>query len=152
SVSSDLKEQIVKWYMEDEPEYSMCNVANLAGVSLGLVHKTVSLHNEYSQVTNPFSRRTGRPRTMNEGDIAYVQEILRANPTLYLDEIQSKLASVWNMHVSLSLIGRVLVNLQLTRKKLSKEAWECDDQLRMIWETEMAQYPDPQVFIALDES
>jgi hypothetical protein len=44
------------------------------------------------------------------------------------------------------------VNLQLTRKKLSKEAWERDDQLRTIWEAEMAQYVDPEVFIALDES
>ncbi|KAJ7230134.1 hypothetical protein GGX14DRAFT_485920, partial [Mycena pura] len=48
----------------------------------------------------------GRPCTLNEGGIAYIQEILCANPTLYLDEIQSKLASVRNVHVSLSLIGR----------------------------------------------
>jgi len=150
SVSSDLKERIVEWYIEDE--YTMREITDLAGVSLGLVHKTIPLHNEYGQVTNPFSQRTGRPRTMNEGDIAYIQEILRANPTLYLDEIQSKLSSVRNVHVSLSMIGRILVNLQLTRKKLSKEAWERDDQLRTIWEAEMAQYPDPEVFIALDES
>ncbi|KAJ7240910.1 hypothetical protein C8J57DRAFT_1143218, partial [Mycena rebaudengoi] len=111
----------------------MEEVADLAHVSLGLVSKTVNLYLEYGQVNNPFSNRTGRPRTLNEGDTKYIEEILRTDPTLYLDEIQAKLQS-------------------LSRKKLTKAAAERDEQLRTIWEAEMAQYPDPNVFVALDES
>ncbi|KAJ7936510.1 hypothetical protein B0H13DRAFT_1582058, partial [Mycena leptocephala] len=151
-ISADLKERIVKWYLDPEKEYTMRDIAALADVSLGLVSKTINLYMEHGQVNNPFSRRTGRPRTMDAGDIAYIEAILHANPTLYLDEIQSKLASVRHVHVSLAAISRTLVMLQLTRKQLTKESAERDDQLRTIWEAEMAQYPDPDVFVALDES
>ncbi|KAJ6566207.1 hypothetical protein B0H19DRAFT_858584, partial [Mycena capillaripes] len=58
------------------------------------VSKTINLYREDGQVNNPFSRRTGRPRKIDAGDIAYIEAILHANPTHYLDEIQSKLASV----------------------------------------------------------
>ncbi|KAJ7114389.1 hypothetical protein C8R44DRAFT_676254, partial [Mycena epipterygia] len=88
-ISVDLKECIIKWYLDDE--YTMEEIVDLAGVSLGLVSKTVNLFRDYGQVTNPLSNRTGRPRIMNEGDLRYIEEILRVNPTLYIDEIQSKL-------------------------------------------------------------
>ncbi|KAJ7488780.1 hypothetical protein B0H11DRAFT_1674212, partial [Mycena galericulata] len=93
-ISIDLKKRIVKWYLEDE--HTMEEIVDLAGVSLGLVSKTVNLYLEHGQVNNPSSKRTGRPRTLNDGDRDYIVGILVANPTLYLDEIQSKLQSVRN--------------------------------------------------------
>lgn len=150
AVSSDLKERIVQWYHEDT--YTMQDIATLARVSIGLVSKTIRLHREFGQVVNPFSRRTGRPRTLNDGDLDYLAAILLANPGLYLDELHFKLGSVRNVHVSISVISRALVELQLTRKKITKTAAERDEQLRTIWEADMAQYLDPDVFVALDES
>ncbi|KAJ7715687.1 hypothetical protein B0H16DRAFT_1265674, partial [Mycena metata] len=91
-LSSDLKDRIVKWYFDDN--LTMRDIVSLADVSLGLVSKTITLYCEYGQVTNPNSRRTGRPRLLSDGDENYIRAILAANPTLYLDEIQSKLASV----------------------------------------------------------
>ncbi|KAJ7209114.1 hypothetical protein GGX14DRAFT_364817 [Mycena pura] len=91
-ISSDLKMRIVKWYLHDD--YSMEDIVDLAGVSLGLISKTISLYQQYGQVTNPLSLRTGRPKTLNEGDLRYLEEILRANPSLYLDELQLKLRLV----------------------------------------------------------
>ncbi|KAJ7936230.1 hypothetical protein B0H13DRAFT_1464648, partial [Mycena leptocephala] len=60
----------------------------LAGVSIGLVSKTVDLYRKYGQVTNPFAHKSGRPSTLDQGDLRYLEEILLANPTLYLDELQ----------------------------------------------------------------
>ncbi|KAJ6603934.1 hypothetical protein B0H10DRAFT_1821915 [Mycena sp. CBHHK59/15] len=77
---------------------------------------------------------------------------MKFRPPPYLDEIQAKLQSVRDVCVSIASISRTLVMLQLSRKKLTKAAAERDEQLRTIWEAEMAQYPDPNVFVALDES
>jgi hypothetical protein len=49
-------------------------------------------------------------------------------------------------------ISRTLVALNLSRKPVTKAAAEQDEQLCNIWETVMAEYLDPDVFIALDES
>ncbi|KAJ7104885.1 hypothetical protein C8R44DRAFT_746145 [Mycena epipterygia] len=51
AVSSDLKECIVQWYLEDT--YTMQDISTLAHVSIGLVSKTISLHHEFGQVVNP---------------------------------------------------------------------------------------------------
>ncbi|KAJ6559041.1 hypothetical protein DFH09DRAFT_845754, partial [Mycena vulgaris] len=93
AISIDLKERIIGWYT-GEDKYTMEEIVDLADVSIGLVSNTVNLYRQYGQVTNPFSHCTGCPRIMNEGDFHYIEEILRVNPTLYIDEIQSKLESV----------------------------------------------------------
>ncbi|KAJ7442060.1 hypothetical protein B0H11DRAFT_1663362, partial [Mycena galericulata] len=96
-ISLELKELIVKWYNDPDDERTMQQIADLADVSIGLVSKTINLHRTYGQVTNPFGRRPGHPygsSTLNDGDLAYLTEILRVNNTLYLDELQSKLATV----------------------------------------------------------
>ncbi|KAJ7106641.1 hypothetical protein C8R44DRAFT_805608 [Mycena epipterygia] len=54
-ISVDLKERIIKWYLDDE--YTMEEIVDLAGVSLGLVSKTDNLFRDYGQVTNPLSNR-----------------------------------------------------------------------------------------------
>jgi hypothetical protein len=45
-----------------------------------------------------------------------------------------------------------LTHLDLSRKTISKAAVERDEEVRAIWEGMMAQYTDPDLFIALDES
>ncbi|KAJ7081276.1 hypothetical protein C8R44DRAFT_862758 [Mycena epipterygia] len=67
-VSSDLKERIVQWYLEDRMRaYTMEDIAILAGVSIGLVSKTINLYLKDGQVSNPFGRRPGHPKTLNNG-------------------------------------------------------------------------------------
>ncbi|KAJ7224685.1 hypothetical protein GGX14DRAFT_651376 [Mycena pura] len=127
--SSDLKNLIVRWYFEDE--YTMEDIAALARLQIRL---GVALPN------------------LDVGDMRFLDAIYEANPTLYLDEAQQKLASVRNVHVSISTVSRALAGLQLTRKKLTKAAMERDDELRTLWEASVAQYTDPDVFIALDET
>jgi transposase len=150
AISTDLKEHIVRWYYDEQ--MTMEEVAKLAHVSVGLVSKVVSLHRTYNQVTNPCTLRNGRPSNLNLGDRKYLGAILEANPSLYLDEIQERLATNRNLHVSIATICRTLQHLELNRKLISKTASQRDEELRTLWEIEMAQYTDPDVFVFLDES
>ncbi|KAJ6609966.1 hypothetical protein B0H10DRAFT_1656115, partial [Mycena sp. CBHHK59/15] len=75
AISVDIKEQIVKWYLKDE--LTMEEIADRAEVSLGLISKTINLYRQYGQVTNPFGLRAGCPKLLNNGDLAYLEEILR---------------------------------------------------------------------------
>jgi hypothetical protein len=103
-------------------------------------------------VKNPFGSRTGRPSQIEEGDIVYLHALLAANPTLYIDELQTRLLSVWNINLSIATISWILAQYELTWKRLHKVAAEQDEELRGVWEADMAQYQDADVFVTLDES
>jgi hypothetical protein len=87
-----------------------------------------------------------------EEDLTYLQAITTANPSLFLDEMQHKLAAVRDIHVSVATMFRALVALNLSHKLVMKATGERDEQLHNLWETMMAEYPDPDIFVALDES
>ncbi|KAF8958306.1 hypothetical protein BDZ97DRAFT_1587706, partial [Flammula alnicola] len=59
-----------------------------ANCSIGLVSKVFHNFREHGQVNNPFTKHTGRPSTVEDGDIEYISALLDVNPVLYLDEIQ----------------------------------------------------------------
>ena len=150
AISTDLKKHIVRWYHDEQ--MTMEEVAELASVSVGLVSKVVTLHRNYNQVTDPYTLQHARPSYLNLGDRKYLGAILEANPSLYLDEIQEKFATNRNLHISIATICRTLHYLELNRKHISKIASQRDEELRTLWEMEMAQYTDPNVFVFLDES
>lgn len=149
-MSIDLKERIVAWYHEDQ--YTYRHIAVLANCSIGHISNVLRNYHEYGQVKNPFSRNTGRPSEVNEGNIAYIHSLLDTNPTLYLDELQTRLLSVRNINLSIATISRILTHYELTRKRLQRVASERDEELRVLWEADIAQYVDADVFVALDES
>jgi transposase len=151
-MSVDLKQHIIDWYLVDQ--YTYRQIAGLADCSIGHVSNVMRNFREFGQVKNPFSSRTsrtGRPSQI-EGDIIYLHALLEANPALYLDELQTRLLSVRNINLSIATISRILAQYELTRKRLHKVAAERDEELRGIWEADMAQYQDPDVFVALDKS
>lgn len=150
AISDDLKQRIVKWYLEDK--MTMQDISTTATCSIGLVSKVLRNYRQYGQVNDPYSRRTGRPSYLNADDLHFLETLITANPSLYLDEIQHKLAAVRNVHISIATVCRALATLDLTRKHVTKAAAERDEQLRTMWEVMMAEYLDPDVFVALDES
>lgn len=89
---------------------------------------------------------------IQDGDVEYISSLIEANPVLYLDEIQHRLRSTRAVELSISSLSRLLIQFGLTRKHIRKAAAERDEELRTIWEADMAQYSDPDVFVALDES
>jgi transposase len=150
-ISVDLKERIVKWYFEDGLTY--VDIRNQARVSLGLISKTIRNCREFNgQVNNPFRRHTGRPSYLNDEDMIFIESTLRANPSIYLDEIQKKLSDTRNVTVSIATLSRTLTSMQYSQKSLTKASAERDEELRGIWEISMAKYSDPEVFVFLDES
>ena len=150
ALSEDLKRRIVAWYTEDG--MTMAEIAAMASCSIGLVSKVLQLQREFGQVTHPFSRQRCASKIFGRDDYLYLEEIIAANPAIYLDEIQAKFASVRSLFVSISTIARALNDINMTRKKITKQSAERNQRLRNLWEMEMAQYMDPELFVALDES
>ena len=149
-LSDDLKDKIVKWYYEDQE--TMKEIAVQARCSIGTVSNVLRLYREYGKFKDPFRQRTGRPPKLSEADLKFLDAIVVANPSLYLDEIQQKLKDVREVEVSIATLARALASLELTRKQITKAAYERDEELRTLWEAMMAEYNDPEVFVALDES
>jgi transposase len=117
AIDKDLKERIVLNYNIDN--MTMDAIAQLQWVSIGLVSKVLRLHRLYGQVTDPFSRRTGRKSGLHRDDLLYMEAILEANPSLYLDKIQDKLASIRSVDVSIATIARALQHLDLNNESSS---------------------------------
>ena len=149
-LSNDLKDRIVKWYYEDQE--TMKEIATHARCSIGAVSNILRLYREYGKVKDPFRQRTGRPSKLSEADLRFLDAVVVANPSLYLDEIQKKLEDVREVQVSIATLARALASLSLTRKQITKAASERDEELRTVWEAMMAEYNDPEFFVALDES
>ena len=150
AISDDLKTRIVKWYYKDQLD--MRDISITAWCSIGLVSKVLRNYCEYEKVNNPYSHCTGHPPYLAEPDLLYLNEIISANPSLFLDKIQQKLASVCGVNVSIALISRALASLDLSCKSVTKEAVEQNEELCTVWEAMMVQYLDPDLFVALDES
>jgi transposase len=149
-LSKDLRDRVVNWRMEHGLSYR--ELANLAKCSIGTISNIFYYHSTYGQSTNPLSERIGRPRLLDDGDMTFLDQLLDREPTLYLDEILVKLEEARNASISIATLQRGLVRLDITRKSISKEAKERNDYLHAIWEADMAQYDDPDVFVFLDES
>ena len=150
TIDKDLKDRIVLLYEVDH--WTMEQIAANLRVSPSLVSKVLRLHRMHGQVTDPFSHRTGCPSCLDDGDLQYMQAILQANSGLYLDKIQDKLRIVRNVHVSIATITCALQRLNLTQKSITRAAAQRDEELRTLWEADMAQYTDPELFVFLDES
>jgi transposase len=149
-LSKDLCDHVVKWWMESGMTYR--ELANLAECSIGTICTILSYYKTYGQSTNPLAERTGWPRLLDQDDRVFIDQLLEREPLLYLDEISSRLEEAWNSSVSLATLQRALVQLDLTRKTVSKQVNEHNEYLRAVWEGEMAEYDNPDVFLFLDES
>ncbi|KAF7980969.1 hypothetical protein HWV62_35764 [Athelia sp. TMB] len=150
AVAEQIKENIVLDYYEEH--MTVREIAAKQRVSIGLVSKVLQLYGMYGSVINPFASGRGWQAILDEGDILYIEAILEANPGLYLDEIQAKLQSVREIDVSVATISRTLTRLELTRKTTTRAAAQRDEELREVWEVNMAEYTDPELFVFLDES
>ena len=84
--------------------------------------------------------------------MSFIREAISAWLTIYLDELQYKLATVRGVQASLATISCTLSRMGLTQKVLSQEASERNKEVRLLWELDMAQYTDPEMFVFLDES
>ena len=130
----------------------MRSVAETLNVSLGFVHHIVDLYRTYGQVTDPTAMpRRGR-RIVTTADEDFIRSLMRAQPSIYLDEIQQELESVLGLFVSIATISRTLARMEISKKSLSRRAAERNEELRTLWELELTQLSDPDLFVFIDES
>ncbi|KAJ7208591.1 hypothetical protein GGX14DRAFT_324055, partial [Mycena pura] len=84
-------------------------------------------------------------------DLQFVLGLLRSNPDYYLDEIKAQLLAVYDIEVSLTTIWRTLKYLGLSKKKVSRNASERDEELRRDFMVEIGKFP-PEYLVFADES
>jgi hypothetical protein len=68
--------------------WSYHEIAILAKCSIGTVSNILQYHHPYGQSTNPFGRRPRGVPSLDAGDLAFIDVLLKDEPCLYLDEIQ----------------------------------------------------------------
>ena len=103
TISNDLTERIVKWYNVDG--LTMKDISMTAECSVGLVSNVLHNHQQYGEVKNLYSCQTGCPSYLSEEDLTYLTSITMANPSIFLDKMQYKLAVVRDVHVSVATIS-----------------------------------------------
>lgn len=148
STSEDLRACIVRW--RDVYGWSVQDIALVANVSVRTVYRILALYRDYG-LFRKHPTRTGAPRALDQLDLAYISALLRAQPTLYLDEIHERLWAVRDIDVSIATVSRTLARLAITNKRVSREAVERDLELRAIWESYIGK-EDPNNMIWLDEA
>ena len=147
--SLDLKEKVARSYFRGE---MMRSVAETFDISLGLVHHIVNLYERYGQATDPHATpRCGR-RIITAADEDFIRDLVRARPSIYLDEIQQELESAHGLFVSIATISRALARMEISKKSLSRRASERNEELRTLWEVELAWLDNPDLFVFIDES
>ena len=125
----------------------------LPAVSLGFVHNVAACHRQFGRVTNPHTPGPHeRPRVLDTIGTLFLQELIKADPSIYLDELQHKLAIACGVHASITTINRTLPPMGLTRKTIPRNASKWNDSVRVLRELQMAQLTDPNIFVFLDES
>ena len=130
----------------------MRTVADIFNVSLGFVHHIVDLDRKYGLVTDPYTQPRGRHRALTFADEDYVHTLIEARPSIYLDEIRDELLAERGVYVSLATISRALTQMQCSKKSLSRRAVERNEELRVLWELEVAELDNPDYFVFVDES
>ena len=148
-VSLELRELIVAW--RHELNMSIGDIVRLSNRCDKTVRNVLKTHRDYNEFMHPFTQPRGRKRLLDRDDLNYLDAILRAEPGLFLDELQEKLRIVRNIEVSISTLSRTLSHLAITHKSIAKEAAERNEHLRATWQIAMAQY-DPQQLVFIDEA
>ncbi|KAG2034936.1 hypothetical protein BDR03DRAFT_818745, partial [Suillus americanus] len=85
---------IIFWRFEQHR--TALEISPLAQCSKKTVYNILCLHQDYSQVTNPFACRRGCSRILDAVDTKYIHALLQANPAMYLDELQEQLLTAQN--------------------------------------------------------
>jgi transposase len=148
-VSLELRERIVAW--RHELHMSINDIVHLSNRCEKTVRNVLKTYRDYNEFMHPFTQPRGRKRLLDRDDLNYLEAVLRAEPGLFLDELQDKLRAVRDIEVSIATLSRTLSRLAITHKSISKEAAERNEHLRATWQIAMAQY-DPRQLVCIDEA
>jgi len=71
--------------------------------SLGLIYNVIHNFHDYGNIINPFACTAGRPSLLSNEDTVFINSLLVANPSFYLDEIQQKLSDIRGVEISIPM-------------------------------------------------
>ena len=103
-VSDEMHARIIVWH--DEQHLSVQEIAGLVCCGVQTVYNILSYHREYHTLRNP---STCRPhcanRSLDMGDMNYIESLIDAQPKIYLYEIQDELLERRDVFVSISTLS-----------------------------------------------
>ncbi|EUC54487.1 transposase, putative [Rhizoctonia solani AG-3 Rhs1AP] len=149
TITLEMRARIVHWHLNEMRPATDC--AELSGRSLRSVYNVVNCFETHKTLHNPLAHPRGRPRALIFNNCRFIRGLIAARPTIYLDEIQLALEERRHVYVSLSTISTTLARLDLSRKTVSRKAYERDELLRAAWQVKWGDYP-AHMFVWLDES
>jgi transposase len=120
-------------------------ITDLCDLSSSTLRRYVSLYEATGDVVKPKSYLQGRPRSLTREDVEYIQELTRAQPTLYLREIRDALLDNRLIDFDISTIHNTLEREHISYKKLHSTASERDAVMRADFQIRMADYHTPQL-------
>ena len=148
--STDIKERtlaLVSAGME------ISTAAQVLGVSSRSVQRWIS-HSQASHNAPQGHSSTlrGRRRLLDTVVLRELREVVRAHPSLFLDELATWLAVVHDQPISVSALHRTLASLGLTHKKLRKTAAQRDELTRTQWIADITSRFTAEQLVFADES
>lgn len=147
-IAEELGWLIVHWYIDLGWNAEACS--DVSRRSVPSIYRIIKCYRTYGTVIKP-RQSNGRPRILSTEDKGFLISLLRARPSLYLDELQSLLRDRRDVDVSLGTLSRALMAASITNKSIAQEALERNERLRAEWQARWGQ-EDPRRHIWLDES
>ena len=120
----------------------MQEIAGLVGCGVRTVYNILSYHRDYHTLRNPSTRGLhGANRSLDMGDMNYIESLIDAQPKIYLDKIQDELLERRDVFVSILTLSRTLHQLSMTCKHVANEALERNELLCATWQATYADIP-----------
>lgn len=148
-ISNDRKERAL--YLLLEQGWEIERIVDALGVSAKSIGRWEENYAIHGCVT-PSKPIKGRPKLLTANMIDDIQQLLREDPTLLLDEIGEWLALYHDQPISTTALHMNLQDLALTHKRLKRIASERDDAHRMEWILNITMNYTADQLVFLDES
>ncbi|GES92103.1 hypothetical protein RCL_jg28538.t1 [Rhizophagus clarus] len=82
------------------------------------------MYEKWACITNPFKGVFGRKKLFNRNDMYILRNLIKDKVNWYLDKLTHEMENLTGKRASISTLWRSLHYLEITRKKLQKEAYE----------------------------
>ena len=148
-IINDRKEQAL--YLLLEEGWEIERVVHALGVSMQSIERWEENYTVHGCV-KPFKPTRGHPRLLTGDMIDDIQQLLREDPSLLLDEIKEWLTLYHNQPISTTALHLNLWDLTLTHKHLKHVATKQDDTYRTEWILNMTMNYTMDQLVFLDKS
>lgn len=151
TISLDLKTQIpVLFYKQGLNIKEICGLLN---IKKSAAYKALFYFRRYGISYNPHAHKSGRKRTLSQGDLKFIVGLLTRRHSIYLEEIREQLRNERGVSVSVATLMRTLCRLRYSHKSVSVRALERNDILRSAFMNKIAdEVTNPDMLMFVDEA